>query len=146
MGGRGGLSGIRSIGVTGIRAEPSIYKSMVRDKANMLLLSLPKPEPIQIIIRKSFREGKPVVELVGNAMITFKAANLTQDRLESWLFRLNKEFAGSKRVLKNKGTVSASEFDEATARLRAIKMVRSGIKKLIKEKETVSKKEKRKKK
>jgi hypothetical protein len=140
MGGRGGLSGIRQIEVTGVRETPSIYRSRVRDEANMLLLSLPKPEPIQIIIRKSFREGKPVVELVGNAMVTFKAANLTEDRLESWLFRLNKEFAGSKRVLKNKGTVSASEFDEATARLRAIKLVRSGIKKLIKEKKSTKNK------
>lgn len=140
MGGRGSLSGLTVVHVEGKRASPNIFNGMVRDAANMILLSLPKPEAIQIIIHKSFRGGDETIELIDNTMKAFASSNLSEVKLEKWIDRLSQEYERNRRMLNTVKSLSAGDYDLVASRMSASKKIVSGLKKLVREKRRIRKK------
>jgi len=140
MGGRGSLSGLTVVHVEGKRASPNIFNGMVRDAANMILLSLPKPEAIQIIIHKSFRGGDETIELIDNTMKAFASSNLSEVKLEKWIDRLSQEYERNRRMLNTVKSLSAGDYDLVASRMNASKKIVSGLKKLVREKRRIRKK------
>lgn len=130
MGGRGATSGISSA-VSGVSAEPDVYKGMVSDKARMILLELNPPTPVQIVIRKSFREGKETVELINNAITSLKNFGISTATLNNYVAELNKSIINDRQKIAS-GKYSKS-INDVNARIEAATTILNKLKILAKE-------------
>lgn len=135
MGGRGATSGIERVNTTPVpanaysqRMSHQETRDAVSTHANFIFRQLEQDEAIQIIIRRSFRGGEPVIELSGDLL----ARGLTKDQargvlrsVESWINRFNNEYKQLSRDAKTSAIVARRQL--AVAKQEAVRNARSTL-------------------
>ena len=117
MGGRGSAANITLFGAKyGTRLSPEQYKGAVTNRANFILRDLEQNDAVQIIIKRGFKNGVPIVEVSDGGIDIIVQRGLVEPtitQLEKELDSLKTEHSAAVRAKKESKLFSA--YDEARA-------------------------------
>lgn len=138
MGGRGSLSGIGYRNKLSGLDNPKVFRSVVRDEANQILMNIPSPEAVQIIIKKSYKNGVPTVQLIENTMVALNNTALTYEKVSYWMRQLHREITRNQKIASWSDSGGLA-YKQAKVQISAAMQVMSGLRKLAKEKKVLGK-------
>lgn len=136
MGGRSAASGVETFGKKwGVRLTLKQYKEAVSDEANFILRDLEQDEAIQIIVKRSFKNGVPVVQLSDDGIektIQLNQGQVTINKLTNVITAMNGVVAEAQKEKKSSQNWSGYDVARAKAQAyqQAVTVLKDAIKKL----------------
>lgn len=138
MGGRGSKLNVTSFGTKyGTRMTPAQFKSAVSDKANFIFRNLEQDEAIQIVLKRSFKNGVPILEVSSDGINVVVERGLSEETIKSlsdMSTRFSTERDKSKRDMHSEKTWSGYDESRATYNVyaQAVKTLKEAIEELKK--------------
>ena len=121
MGGRGSAMNVTTFGTKyGTRMTPTQYKEAVNAKANFIFGELERNDAIQIILKRSFKNGVPVIEVSSdgiNIIVERGLQNAVIKELQTLADQFNQDKNSALKAMH--GTKTWSEYDEQRAQRQA---------------------------
>ena len=130
MGGRGSaLNVVAQYGAKyGVRMNQAQYKEAVSSEANFVFRELEQSEPVQIIIKRAFKNGVLVAQVASDGENILSRRGLTEVAirdLDNLVVKINNNLTNAKKEEYSSGSWSA--FDAARARVQANNQIKSQL-------------------